>query len=73
MMMELLKELIIIIWDIREGNPRLFRSGFIKKLHQVVEVMADLSNICDLFKFKDILCFQNDLWKGIKSLDMVRE
>ena len=73
MMMELLKELIIIIRDVGEGNPRAFGSWFIKKLYQVVKAMADLLNICNVFEFKDILCFQNYFWNGSKLLHMIRK
>ncbi len=73
MMMEPLKELIIIIQDVGEGNPRAFGSQFIEKLYQVVEAMANLSNIHNVFEFKDILCFQNYFQNGSELLHMIRK
>ena len=72
-MMELFQNFIIIIGDIGEGNPGSFRDRFVEEFHQVIEALSNLSNICDLFKFKDILCFQNYFWNGIESLYVIRE
>ena len=54
MMMKMLKELIVVIWNVQQWNPRLIGSGLIEEFHQIVKVTADFSNVSNVLEFEHV-------------------